>query len=60
MGGRINKFKESFTNGLVGQEIANKTDEVTQQKIRNRIILWASILGGVIQAANFAYTIWWK
>lgn len=49
-----------FTNGLIGQDIINNTDEVTQQKIRNRIILWASILGGFIQAANFAYTIWWK
>jgi len=49
-----------FTQGLVGQDIVSDTDEVLQQKIRNRIILWASILGGVIQAANFAYTIWWK
>ena len=58
--GKIKELAGKFTQGLVGQEIADKTDEIIQQKIRNRIILWSSIIGGVIQAANFAYTIWWK
>jgi len=58
--GKLTTAKIKLTHGLVGQEIANTTDEITQQKIRNRIILWASILGGIIQALNFAYTIWWK
>jgi len=58
--GKIKELAGKFTQGLVGQEIADKTDEIIQQKIRNRIILWSSIIGGVIQVANFAYTIWWK
>lgn len=52
----------TFTDKIVGFKIVtkditqyNKLDEETKAQIRNRIVFWSCIVGGVCQVLNLAY-----
>jgi len=53
---------KTFTDRLVGATIVakditdyKKLDEETKAQIRNRIVFWSCIVGGVCQVLNLAY-----
>jgi len=64
------KNRTWFTDFIVGKKVKDKlgsmdtststrslgSRELTQD-VRNRIIFWISITGGVVQCANFAYNL---
>lgn len=52
----------TFTDKIVGFKIVtkditqyNKLDEETKAQIRNRIVFWSCVVGGVCQVLNLVY-----
>lgn len=52
-----------ITDKIIGAYLASKNiapletlDAQTKAEIRNRIVFWMSVVGGVVQVANFLYT----